>query len=55
MDIIVDLEKRFREIVVNKLDPKSRHAILNQEDPNTMSDMERLKLRKSILLLVYGM
>jgi hypothetical protein len=55
VDIIVYLERRFREIVVDKLDPKSRQDILSQRDPYTMTDMERVKLRKSILLLVYGM
>jgi hypothetical protein len=54
VDILVELDKKFKTLVTDRLDQRSRNAVLTQEDPATMSDMEQLKIRKSILQLVYG-
>lgn len=54
MDVLVELDKKFVEIVTDKLDQRSRDAIIAQEDPTSMSDFEQLKIRKSILHRVYG-
>ncbi len=51
---MVELDKKFKTLVTDRLDQRSRNAVLMQEDPATMSDMEQLKIRKSILQLVYG-
>ncbi len=51
---MVELDKKFKTLVTDRLDQRSRNAVLTQEDPATMSDMEQLKIRKSILQLVYG-
>jgi hypothetical protein len=54
VDILVELNTKFREIVTDRLDARSKEAIINQEDPATMTDNEQLKIRKSILHCVYG-
>ncbi len=54
MDILVELDQNFKTLVTDRLDLRSRSALLSQEDPATMSDMDQLKIRKSILQLVYG-
>jgi hypothetical protein len=50
----VELDKKFREIVTDKLDPRSKEALCMQEDPAAMSDAEAVKIRKSIMSRVYG-
>ncbi len=54
MDILVELDRNFKTLVTDRLDQRSRSALLSQEDPATMSDIDQLKIRKSILQLVYG-
>ncbi len=54
MDVLVELHTRFKEIVTDQLDARSREALVKQEDPATMSDAEATKIRKTILQLVYG-
>jgi hypothetical protein len=54
VDILVELNNKFSSIVTEKLDKRSQEAIMNQEDPGTMTDYEQLKIRKSILHRVYG-
>ncbi len=47
-----ELNRRFKEIVTNKLDFKSKEALITQRDPLTMSKAEARRIRKSILDLV---
>jgi hypothetical protein len=54
VDILVELDKRFENLITSRLDERSKNAILKQEDPATMSDIEKVKIRKSILQRVYG-
>ena len=54
VDILVELDRKFKEIVTDKLDLKSREALNTQRDPSTMRKDEAYKIRKSILDLVYG-
>lgn len=54
MDILAELDNKFKEIVTDQLDTRSRDALLTQQDPATMEDIEVVKIRKSILRCVYG-
>jgi hypothetical protein len=54
VDVLVELDRRFKEIVTDKLDAKSKEALITQRDPSTMSKAEASKIRKSIRDLVYG-
>jgi hypothetical protein len=54
VDILEELRQKFKEIVTDKLDARSKEALLTQEDPASMSDIECLRIRKSILHTVYG-
>jgi hypothetical protein len=54
VDILFELHNNFYEIVTGRLDPRSREALCSQEDPTTMSDAERVKIRKSITSRVFG-
>jgi hypothetical protein len=50
----VELNRRFEEIVTDKLDFKSKEALITQRDLSTMSKAEAMRIRKSILDLVQG-
>jgi hypothetical protein len=54
VDFIAELDKKFKDIVTNQLDARSREALLTQQDPSTMEDIGMVKIRKSILHRVYG-
>jgi hypothetical protein len=54
VDIIVELDKKFKAIITSRLDMRSQEAITNQEDPATMTDVDQLKIKKAILHRVYG-
>jgi hypothetical protein len=54
VDILVELDRRFKEIVTDKLDAKSKEALITQRDPSTMSKAEASKISKSIRELVFG-
>jgi hypothetical protein len=54
IDILVKLDKEFPTEIIGKLDMRSQRAILNQEDPATMSDLGRKRAKKAILHAVYG-
>ncbi len=50
----MELNRRFEEIVTNKLDFKSKEALITQRDLSSMSKAESIRIRKSILDLVQG-
>ena len=54
MDILVELDKKFHEIVTDKLDVRGKEAVQKQLDPASMTASEVVKIRKDILHLVYG-
>jgi hypothetical protein len=54
VDVLVELNRRFGEIVTDKLDFKSKEALIIQRDLSTMSKAEAMRIRKSILDLVQG-
>jgi hypothetical protein len=54
VDILVELDKRFQEIVTDKLDVRGKEALQMKLDPVSMSASEVVKIRKDILHLVYG-
>jgi hypothetical protein len=54
VDVLVELNRRFEEIVTDKLDFKSKEALITQRDLSTMSKAEAMRIRKSILDLVQG-
>jgi hypothetical protein len=54
IDTLVKLDKEFPTEIIGKLDMRSQRAILNQEDPATMSDLGRKRVKKAILHAVYG-
>ncbi len=54
MDILVELDKKFHEIVTDKLDVRGKEAVPRQLDPASMTASEVVKIRKDILHLVYG-
>jgi hypothetical protein len=53
VDLVVDVDVNFPAII-EKLDGRSKTAILTQEDPAGMSDIDRLRVRRAILHQVYG-
>jgi hypothetical protein len=54
VDFLVELNRRFKEIVTDKLDFESKEAFITQRDLSTMSKAEAMRIRKSILDLVQG-
>ncbi len=54
MDILVELNSNFSNIVTARLDQRSKEALETQQDPATMTDIETVKIRKAISNLVYG-
>jgi hypothetical protein len=54
VDILVELDKKFHEIVTDKLDVRGKEAVQKQLDPASMTASEIVKIRKDILHLVYG-
>jgi len=54
VDILVELNLKFKKLVTDKLDARSREALCRQEDPATMPDCDSNRIRKSILHTVYG-
>lgn len=54
IDFVVELNTKFRSIVTDQLDERSKKAILTQQDPVTMTDSEAVTLRNTISKFVYG-
>jgi hypothetical protein len=54
VDILVELNSNFSNIVTARLDQRSKEALETQQDPATMTDIETVKIRKAISNLVYG-
>ena len=54
MGFLVELNRRFKEIVTDKLDFESKEALITQRDPSTISKAEARRIRKSIFDLVQG-
>jgi hypothetical protein len=54
VDFLVELNRRFKEIVTDNLDFESKEALITQRDLSTMSKAEAMRIRKSILDLVQG-
>jgi hypothetical protein len=53
-DFLVELSTKFQEIIVEKLRERSRKAITNLEDPDSMTVAERKCVRNDILQTLYG-
>jgi hypothetical protein len=54
VDFLEELRLKFKETITDKLDARSKEALLTQEDPASMRDIERLRIQRSILHMVYG-
>ena len=54
IDFIHELKTNFRATVTDKLDERSKNAILTQQDPATMTDSEVVTLRNTISRFIYG-
>jgi hypothetical protein len=53
-DFCVSLDRDFSRIVVDKLSQLSRKALLEQQDPASFSEINRKKIEKEILTVVFG-
>jgi hypothetical protein len=54
IDFVYELKTNFRTTVTDKLDERSKNAILTQQDPATMTDSEVVTLRNTISRFIYG-
>jgi hypothetical protein len=54
VDFLFELNTKFSTIVTEKLEKRSQEAIQQQLDPDTMTDSEVQKIRKSIVKHVNG-
>jgi hypothetical protein len=54
VDFLVELNTKFSSIITEKLEHRSKEAIQQQRDPETMTDSEVQKIRKSIVNHVHG-
>jgi hypothetical protein len=51
VDVLVELNRRFEEIVTEKLDFKSKEALITQRDLSTMSKAEAMRIITIAIIL----
>ena len=54
MDFLRELHNDFDTVVVMKLGERSRKAINNKEDPDSMKEDEKRRIKREIKETVYG-
>jgi hypothetical protein len=54
VDFLYQLNHNFKTVVTEKLDQRSRLALLSQEDPDGMRDSERQRIRRAIMNCIFG-
>jgi hypothetical protein len=53
-DVFVNLDQNFQSHVVDKLSQPSRHAVIEQQDPSTLTEADRDRIQGEIMQAVFG-
>jgi hypothetical protein len=54
VDFLYELNHNFKTVITEKLDQRTRMALLSQEDPDGMRDSEKQRIRRSIMRSIFG-
>ncbi len=53
-DVFVNLDQNFQNHVVDKLSQTSRNAVIEQQDPSTLTQADRDRIQGEIMQAVFG-
>ncbi len=53
-DVFVNLDRNFQSLIADKLSQSSRHAVMEQQDPSTLTEADRDRILGEIMQAVFG-